>query len=186
MNASELTGEAARGAERLLAPLSAEARDLVGESFAPVAFPFGAVIVREGEEPDGVYMLAEGSARVVKNGIHGGEVSLRSLGPGDWFGALAVLDHAPRQASVRASDEVVAWRLERQLFLALLHSHPEVRSSFEALAHRHAWRTSCASTPASRRCRRTRSTGSPARSSEWRSRPATSSCRKETRRGRCT
>ena len=39
---------------------------------------------------------------------------------------------------MRASDEVVAWRLERQLFLALLHSHPEVRSSFEALARRHA------------------------------------------------
>ena len=83
-------------------------------------------------------MLAAGSARVVKNGVHGGEVALRSLGPGDWFGALAVLDHAPRQASVRASDEVVAWRLERQLFLALMHSHPEVRTSFEALAHRHA------------------------------------------------
>ena len=138
MNASELTGEAARGAERLLGPLSAEARDLVTESFEPVSFPFGAVIVREGEEPDGVYMLAEGSARVVKNGVHGGEVALRSLGPGDWFGALAVLEHAPRHASVRASDEVVAWRLERQLFLALLHSHPEVRSSFEALARRHA------------------------------------------------
>ena len=138
MNASELTGEAARGAERLLGPLSAEARDLVSESFEPVSFPFGAVIVREGEEPDGVYMLAEGSARVVKDGVHGGEVALRSLGPGDWFGALAVLDHAPRQASVRASDEVVAWRLERQLFLALLHSHPEIRSSFEALARRHA------------------------------------------------
>ena len=138
MNASELTGEAARGAERLLGPLSAEARDLVTGSFEPVSFPFGAVIVREGEEPDGVYMLAAGSARVVRNGVHGGEVPLRSLGPGDWFGALAVLDHAPRQASVRASDEVVAWRLERQLFLALLHSHPEIRSSFEALARRHA------------------------------------------------
>src|SRR5262245_32471461 len=83
-------------------------------------------------------MLAEGSARVVRNGVHGSEVALRSLGPGDWFGALALLDHAPRHASVRASDEVVAWRLERQLFLALLHSHPEIRSSFEALARRHA------------------------------------------------
>jgi ATP-binding cassette subfamily B protein len=138
VNASELTGEAARGAERLLGPLSAEARDLVGESFEPLSFAFGATIVREGEEPDGVYMLATGSARVVKNGVHGDEVALRSLGPGDWFGALAVLDHAPRHASVRASDEVVAWRLERQLFLALLHSHPEIRSSFEALAHRRA------------------------------------------------
>ncbi len=136
MNASELTGEAALGAERLLGPLSAEARDLVTDTFEPVSFPFGAVIVREGEEPDGVYMLAEGSARVVKDGVHGGEVALRSLGAGDWFGELAVLDHAPRQASVRASDEVVAWRLERQLFLALLHSHPEIRASFEALARR--------------------------------------------------
>src|SRR5262249_43514953 len=136
--ASELTGEAARGAQRLLDPLSAEARELVAESLEAVSFPFGAVIVREGEEADGVYMLAEGSARVVKNGVHGGEGALRSLDPGDWFGALAVLDHAPRQASVRASDEVVAWRLERHLFLALLHSHPEIRSSFETLARRHA------------------------------------------------
>ena len=30
-----------------------------------MSFPFGAVITSEGEEPDGVYLLAEGSARVI-------------------------------------------------------------------------------------------------------------------------
>ena len=80
MNVSELTGDAARAAQRLLASLSDEARQLVSESFVPVSFPFGAVIVREGEEGDALYMLAEGTARVVKLGVHGEEVPLNPAG----------------------------------------------------------------------------------------------------------
>jgi HlyB family type I secretion system ABC transporter len=132
----ELTGDAAGAAIPLLTGLSDETRQLVAESFEPVSYPFGAVIVREGDEGDALYVLAEGSARVVKQGIHGDEVPLGVLKPGDWFGEMALLEQTTRQATVRASSPVVALRLDRHLFLALAHSHPQIRSSFEALARR--------------------------------------------------
>jgi HlyB family type I secretion system ABC transporter len=132
----ELTGDAAGAALPLLTGLSDETRQLVAESFEPVSYPFGAVIVREGDEADALYVLAEGNARVVKQGMHGDEVPLSVLHPGDWFGEMALLEQTTRQATVRASSPVVALRLDRHLFLALARSHPQIRSSFEALARR--------------------------------------------------
>jgi CRP-like cAMP-binding protein len=64
----------------------------VEDSFAPVSVPFGAVIVREGEPADAYYVIVSGSARAVKAGEHGEEVPLNTLGPGDGFGEVALLE----------------------------------------------------------------------------------------------
>ena len=58
-----------------------EVRALVVDSFELVSFPFGAVIVREGDEADAFYVLAGGTARVVKEGDHGEEIPL-NVSPG--------------------------------------------------------------------------------------------------------
>src|SRR5688572_4078221 len=129
LDARELVGELAA-----FARLPEQVRALVAESFEPVSFPFGAVIVREGDEADAFYVLAAGSARVVKQGDHGEEVPLNVLRRGDSFGEMALLAETVRLATVRASSAVQALRLGKSVFAALTRSHPQVREAFQALA----------------------------------------------------
>lgn len=129
-DARELVGELPA-----FAILPDEVRTLVAESFEPVSFPFGAVIVREGDEADAFFVLAAGSARVVKLGEHGDEVPLNVLRRGDSFGEVALLGETVRSATVRASSPVQALRLGKSVFAALTRSHPQVRDAFQAIAN---------------------------------------------------
>ena len=129
-DARELVGELPA-----FAILPDEVRTLVAESFEPLSFPFGAVIVHEGDEADAFFVLAAGSARVVKQGEHGEEVPLNVLRRGDSFGEMALLDETVRSATVRASSPVQALRLGKSVFTALTRSHPQVRDAFQAIAN---------------------------------------------------
>jgi ATP-binding cassette subfamily B protein len=108
-----------------------ELRKLVAESFVLLSFPFGSLIVEEGEEADALFVLASGRARAVQRGDSDEEVALHVLQPGDTFGERGLLAEGPRTASVRASSEVEALRLDRSIFQALVRSYPEIRESFE-------------------------------------------------------
>ena len=129
LDARELVGELPA-----FAILPDQVRALIVDSFETVSFPFGAVIVREGDEADAFYVLAVGSARVVKQGEHGEEVPLNVLRRGDSFGEMALLTETVRGATVRASSPVQALRLGSSVFTALTRSHPEVREAFQTLA----------------------------------------------------
>ena len=137
MSMSEAT---ALEAAELLAKLPAfsllpeAVRGLVAESFEALEFPFGATIVREGEDADAFFVLAVGSARVVKDAGNGEEVALNVLARGDAFGEMGLLEETKRTATVRASSAVQVLRLHKSLFAALARSHPEVRTAFETLA----------------------------------------------------
>src|ERR1051326_8295515 len=82
------SGQAGRVAPELqiLRFLPPSTRKQIADSFVPVSFPFGSVIVREGDPYDALYVLVSGQARVVKVGDHGAEVPLNSLRPGESFG----------------------------------------------------------------------------------------------------
>ncbi|HUH07553.1 MAG TPA: peptidase domain-containing ABC transporter [Egibacteraceae bacterium] len=108
-----------------------EVRRLVVDLFVPQAFAFGDPIVREGEEADGFWVVGEGLARVLISGPDGRELSLGVLRPGDAFGERALFEDSRRTATVRASGPVLAYRLDREVFLALSRAHAGVR---EALA----------------------------------------------------
>jgi ATP-binding cassette subfamily B protein len=117
-----------------------ESRKLVVDSFVPVSFTFGQVIVTEGDVADAFYVLVSGTARVFKLGEAGQEVSLSVLRPGDSFGEMSLLEETRRTASVRASGDVQAMRLDRSVFHALVHNHPEIRSHLELqVKHRHLY-----------------------------------------------
>ncbi|MDP9491665.1 MAG: cyclic nucleotide-binding domain-containing protein, partial [Actinomycetota bacterium] len=134
-----LSGESRALLEELpfLRELSEDARRLVVESFVPVSFGFGGVVFAEGDEPDGFYVLVSGAARVLKQRADGGEVTLNTLGPGDAFGELGLLTGEPRSATVRASGESTALKLDRSLFAALVQVHPELGRHFDRQIARH-------------------------------------------------
>src|SRR5262245_60215350 len=102
-----------------LSLLSDDARGLVVGSFEDVSYPFGTVIVREGEPADAFYLVVSGTARVVASGESGDEVALSVLHEGDSFGEMGLLSDETRMATVRASGKVEALRLDRSVFSAL-------------------------------------------------------------------
>ena len=116
-----------RGAEQALAgvPLfegltKAQLRSVM-EATVEVAYDAGESIAGEGMLAVDFYLILEGEAEVVTGGEH-----LASLGPGDHFGELAVIDGEPRSATVRATTRLRALRLVADDFQRLLRTTPEL------------------------------------------------------------
>lgn len=85
----------------------------------------GRVIVKKDEAGRAFYVIVEGTAKVVRGKI----VTARgeaTLGPGDFFGELSLLDGEPRAATVVASSPMTAIRIERTGFRRLLREEPDL------------------------------------------------------------
>jgi CRP/FNR family cyclic AMP-dependent transcriptional regulator len=86
-----------------------------------LVFEDGATVVSEGDEDGRFYLLVEGAARVVK-----GRRTLATLGPGDYFGEISLIDGEPRSATVVATAPIRALTLARWNFRPLLDEHPAI------------------------------------------------------------
>jgi CRP/FNR family cyclic AMP-dependent transcriptional regulator len=84
-----------------------------------VDFPAGHVIARQGEIGTGFFVVVAGSVRVVRDGNH-----LATLGPGEFFGELSVLDGKPRNAMVAAETATSCLALATWDFEAVLLENP--------------------------------------------------------------
>jgi hypothetical protein len=84
----------------------------------------GADIVREGEPASRLLVLRSGSARVLKRSDGGDEYEVNRLGPGDCIGELALIDPAPRSATVRADGPVEVLAIPIADMLALANERP--------------------------------------------------------------
>jgi ABC-type bacteriocin/lantibiotic exporter with double-glycine peptidase domain/CRP-like cAMP-binding protein len=113
----------------LFARLQPNLAELVERLFQPREFEFGETIFSEGDPPDGMYVIVEGSVRVLIN-HEGHETTLARFGPGDWFGEAAFLESSARTATVRASEHVKVMWLDAFVFTSLLELHPEIREAF--------------------------------------------------------
>lgn len=85
----------------------------------PVELQAGEVLFRQGEEADGLYVVAAGSVGVYARLPGGGETELAKLGAGEVIGELALVDGGRRAATVRALEPVAALFFGRADFLAL-------------------------------------------------------------------
>ena len=78
-------------------------------------------IVRAGDRGDSFYVILDGTALVKLPGKRGVR-----LGSGDWFGEMALLDAAPRAATVEAQTDVFAMLLGRTAFLKTVQAEPRI------------------------------------------------------------
>ncbi|HTH13438.1 MAG TPA: cyclic nucleotide-binding domain-containing protein, partial [Spirochaetia bacterium] len=106
---------------KLFSETPEEVISVIAAQFQLETVPTGRDIVRKGDEADRMFLLVAGAAQV-----HGGERSIRTLGPGDGFGEMAMLDNQPRAATITATEPCTLLSLDRGAFGHLVGSRPEV------------------------------------------------------------
>lgn len=96
-------------------------RSTHGEEFEP-----GDTVIREGERGKGFFVLTRGEADVSVDGKH-----VASLTPGSYFGEMAVIDDAPRAATITAKSPAFALVLPRGSLLRVIKLHPQIAQAFD-------------------------------------------------------
>ena len=120
------------GAAPLFADVDADGLQRIAARTVEVAFTDGHVIARQGEIGAGFFLIASGGGRVVRDGQEAA-----SLGPGEFFGELSILDGKPRTAQVVAAGPTVCLALASWDFEAVVAEEPAVAMAvLRALASR--------------------------------------------------
>jgi CRP/FNR family transcriptional regulator, cyclic AMP receptor protein len=95
-------------------------------------FPEGAEVTTEGATGAGFFVIAEGNAEVTIGGEH-----RATLGAGDYFGEVALIDDGVRSASIRAATDLLCYGLTPWEFRPFVEEHPQVAwALLETLARR--------------------------------------------------
>ncbi len=84
-------------------------------------FPEGAEVTTEGATGAGFFVIAEGNADVSIAGEH-----RATLGPGDYFGEIALIDDGVRSASIMAATDLLCYGLTPWEFRPFVEEHPQV------------------------------------------------------------
>ncbi len=90
------------------------------------SYPEGAVLCRENATEHTFYMILEGEAQVTKLVNSTENRLLKTLGPGDFFGEMALIHNAPRAATVTATMPLVSLELDKQAFDRVLEKSTSV------------------------------------------------------------
>ena len=112
--------------------LDAGERKRVAARFELVAVAAGTEVVREGEAERSLYLIKRGLFSVVTSPPGGGEPrELARLGPGEFFGEVAVVGDTPRTATVRGLEAGEVLRIAAEDLDPVLDTHPELRHLLE-------------------------------------------------------
>jgi hypothetical protein len=95
------------------------------------AVPAGGIVVSEGDPGDSVFLIAEGSVRVLVVGGHGRPLEIRRLDAGDFFGEVSALSGKPRSATVVAVADCELLEIDRWALEMLVEARPVARPILE-------------------------------------------------------
>lgn len=107
--------------------LPLEVRLMIARSLRPRVFKAGQDVIVQGDRGTEFYIVQKGKAVVLTRNADGVPVVLNRLGPGDYFGEIALLeDVAHRRATVTAITPLVVLMLTREDFDQIQRQHPEI------------------------------------------------------------
>ncbi|KAF2707897.1 camp-dependent protein kinase A regulatory subunit [Pleomassaria siparia CBS 279.74] len=101
----------------LLSSLTPYERSKIADALETKKYPAGTTIISEGDVGESFYILENGQAEVFKRGL---DKPVKQYQKGDYFGELALLNDAPRAASVVSTTEVKVATLGKNGFQRLL------------------------------------------------------------------
>ncbi len=110
----------------LLADLESGELERIAQVAIPRSFPKGARVFHEGDESDACYVIRDGEVRVTREHSDGRAIALATLGPGELFGELAMLDGGVRSASIEALTDVELLALSAADMRGLLERNGEI------------------------------------------------------------
>jgi CRP-like cAMP-binding protein len=105
----------------LLAVLNKRAREQVLRTAREAHYAAGQTVVREGDPATVLYLIVSGHAAVEKDARKVG-----TMGPGEFFGELALIEDHGRTATVLAEDELECLLISAWEFRASLEEHPQM------------------------------------------------------------
>jgi predicted acylesterase/phospholipase RssA/CRP-like cAMP-binding protein len=111
--------------------LDGDARSFISEHLTPRTVPGGTVLMRQGDEADGLFLVAVGRLRVSMERDDGSTVVLAELGRGQVVGELALITDEPRSATVTAVRDSQVLTLSSESYELLVREHP---NAFRQLA----------------------------------------------------
>jgi CRP-like cAMP-binding protein len=107
--------------EGLFAGMSPDELKKLAKEMREVRHPAGSEIMIRGKEGVGFLVILDGEAEVTTaDGRH------RKLGPGDYFGEMALLDHQGRSADISAKSDLRVAAVTEWGFKAFLAENPEI------------------------------------------------------------
>jgi len=107
-----------------ISALLADGGDSLRDAMETVHLSDGQVLFRRGESGDAFYIIDSGHIRIFTLDEEGSELTLNTLGAGEAFGELALVDDRPRSASAAALGPTTLRCLRREDFLARVHTSP--------------------------------------------------------------
>lgn len=125
MTAAESTSTVLRQVP-LFAELQPDILDLLVSESPIRRYPRGQVLFNEGDPGESLLVLEAGSVKIGRFAASGQEVVLTTSDAPTVFGELALLDGAPRSATVTARTPIVVRVLSRQVVLGLIEREPSV------------------------------------------------------------
>jgi len=105
----------------LFSELSKKELKNIAALMTPIQVKMGRVLTKEGDPGREFMIIIEGTATVKRKGR-----VLARLGPGDFFGELAIVAGVPRTATVIADTDMVIETLNRREFTSLLDESPRI------------------------------------------------------------
>jgi Cyclic nucleotide-binding domain/Major Facilitator Superfamily len=129
----------------IFAPLPGAALEHIAGRLVPLRIEPGTIVVREGDAGDRFYVIVEGDVEVTAEGT-----PVSTLGPGGYFGEIALLKDVPRTATVTAKTPLVLYALEREDFLATVTGHaPSAKAAESVIGARLSGLATAAGSPIS-------------------------------------
>ena len=107
----------------LFAGLPEDDLDLLYQAAEPVSVPAGELVMEEGEPGDALYVVLDGEVQVTKR-AGAQEVVLAVRKVGEVLGEMALIEQAPRMASVRALQDTRLLRINQAAFQVMLSCSP--------------------------------------------------------------
>jgi CRP/FNR family cyclic AMP-dependent transcriptional regulator len=110
----------------LFSSLDSKTTAALGEYLSIHDYPRSATIFRTGDPGDAMYLIDVGKVRISITDADGAVVTLAELGPGDFFGEMAMLDGHGRSANAFTTEDARLAKLTRENFLSFMQSDPQV------------------------------------------------------------
>ena len=118
--------EEALAAVPLFSQLTRKDLGRIGRAVVERKYKAGETIVKEGEQAVAFFMITKGKIEVITGAGTKKSVLVATMGHGEFFGEMSLLDGVPRNATVKASTDTECLVLSRWDFVAELRTNPHI------------------------------------------------------------